>query len=79
MDFNFDMLTMRQLIKLAGAYNVKLNGSIPNIHDSMEDIVTKIKEELKVLEDGAIVRKDEKKSHNEIKLLGGNSCRMIII
>ena len=79
MDFNFDMLSKRQLLKLAGAYNVKLNGSMPNTKDPIEDIIEKIKEELKVLEDGAIVRKDEKKSHNEIKLIGGNACRMIII
>jgi hypothetical protein len=79
LEFSFSMLTKRQLVKLAAAYNVKVNGALFNTSDPLEDILKAVNEELTVLEDGSIVRKDSKEAHKEIKLEGGAKVRMIIL
>jgi hypothetical protein len=79
LEFKFSMLSKKQLIKLCGAYNVKINGSIPNNNDSLEDILYAVELQLKVLDDGSIMRKDDKNIHNDAKFHGGNKVRLIII
>ena len=59
--------------------NVKVNGSLPNNTTSEEELIELIENQLEVLEDGSIVRKDNKPSHKEVKLQGGAKIRLIII
>ena len=79
LEFNFDMLSKKQLLKLCSAYNVKIQGTMPNDSMSYEELLELVKEHLVVLDDGSIVRKDDKKNHHEVKLQGGSKIRMIII
>jgi hypothetical protein len=78
-DFKFKDLSKKQLLKLASEYNVKVNGSLPNNTTSEEELIELIENQLQVLEDGSIVRKDNKPSHKEVKLQGGAKIRLIII
>jgi hypothetical protein len=82
LEFKFEMLSKRQLLKLASAYSVKIQGSMPNNHTSEEELLSAVKKQLKILDDGSILRHDEKDSLNydrEVKLTGGAKVRMIII
>jgi hypothetical protein len=78
-EFNFDELTFRQLIKIASAYNLKINGAQPNTSVPVEELRELVKSNLKILKDGSIVKNDETKSYNEVSLTGGAKVRMIII
>jgi len=79
LDFKFNMLSKRQLLKLASAYNVKIQGAMPNDKTSYEELLELIEKSLSILEDGSIIRNDEKQSYKEVKLSGGSKVRMIII
>jgi len=82
LEFNFDMLSKRQLLKLCNYYSLKINGALPNNFTSDEELLNLVKDNLIIEEDGMIVKKDEennKKQPNEIKLYGGSKIRMIII
>lgn len=79
LDFKFNMLSKRQLIKLAIAYGIKIQGALPNDYNSNEELLELIENNLKILDDGSIVKKDEKPSEKEVKLSGGSKVRMIII
>jgi hypothetical protein len=78
-DFKFSMLSKRQLLKLCSAYDVKIQGALPNDKDSLEDILELVENTLQILDDGSIVRRDEKITPKEVKLSGGSKVRMIII
>lgn len=79
-DFKFSMLTKRQLLKLASSYNLKIQGAMPNNTTTIEELLELVEKNLKVLEDGAIVKKDESKSFNEVKVSGsGVGVRITII
>jgi len=78
--FTFDELSKRQLLKLASAYNVKQQGAMPNDKTSLEELRELIKKNLKIEDDGTIVKISEKvDSDKEVKLAGGARVRMIII
>ena len=78
--FTFDELSKRQLIKLASAYNVKYQGAMPNDKMDIEELRDLIKKNLKIENDGTIIKISDK-NHNdkEVKLTGGARVRMIII
>ena len=78
-DFKFSDLTKRQLLKLCLSYNLKIEGSVPNDSNTIEELLELVETHLKVLDDGAIVRKDKGKSHNEVKISGGNANVRITI
>ena len=82
LEFNFDMLSKRQLLKLCNYYSLKINGALPNNFTSDEELLTLVKDNLEVKEDGMIIKKgddDNAIQPNEIKLYGGSKIRMIII
>lgn len=79
LEFKFNMLSKKQLLKLASAYSVKIQGAMPNSKTSDEDLLEAIESQLIVLEDGSIERKDKKESHNEVKITGGSRVRIIIL
>lgn len=79
LDFKFNLLTKRQLLKLASAYSIKIQGAMPNDHTSFEELLEVIENNLKILDDGSIVKKDEKPNEKEVRLSGGSKIRMIII
>jgi len=78
-DFDFNMLSRKQLLKLCSYYNLKIQGSMPNYSTSDDDLQELVRDNLKVLEDGTIAKKDNKAIDSEVKLLGGSKIRMIII
>jgi hypothetical protein len=80
-DFSFDMLSRKQLLKLCSYYSLKLQGAMPNSYTSDEDLHKLVNNNLKVLEDGTIEKKEDNDIpvEKEIKLLGGAKIRMIII
>jgi hypothetical protein len=78
-EFNFNMLSRKQLLKLANAYNVKINGGLANPKTSDDELHDAINEQLSVLPDGSIERKDKSTPHNEIKIQGGARVRIIIL
>jgi hypothetical protein len=78
--FTFDELSKRQLIKLASAYSIKLQGAMPNDKSSIEELRELIKKNLKIEDDGTITKISEKTENDkEVKLSGGARVRMIII
>jgi len=79
LEFKFNMLSKKQLLKLASAYSVKIQGSMPNSKTSDEDLLEAIESQLIVLPDGSIERKDKKESYNEVKITGGSRVRIIIL
>lgn len=79
LDFNFKMLTHRQLLKLASAYNVYIQGAMPNAKTPYEDLLEVIEKNLEVTSDGSIKRKDDKNGNKEASFLLGSGVRVIII
>lgn len=79
LDFNFKMLTHRQLLKLASAYNVYIQGTMPNGKTPYEDLLEVIEKNLEVTSDGSIKRKDDKSGNKEASFLLGSGVRVIII
>jgi len=79
LEFKFDMLSKKQLLKLCSYYSLKIQGAMPNYFTSDEDLLKLVNDNLKVLDDGSIAKKDDKETDVEIKLLGGSKIRMIII
>ena len=81
LEFKFEMLSRKQLQKLANYYSLTIYGSLPNKFTSDEELLKLINDNLKVLDDGTIAKKNEdnKEDKVEIKLLGGSRIRMIII
>ena len=81
LEFNFDMLSRKQLLKLCSFYSLKIQGAMPNQYTSLEDLLKLVKDNLKVTDDGTIAKTDEKTDTKEfeVKLLGGSRIRMIII
>jgi len=78
-DFKFSMLTKRQLLKLCLSYNLKIQGSTPNDINTKEELLELVEDNLKVLDDGGIVKKDESRSFNEVKISGGSANVRITI
>lgn len=78
-DFNFNMLSRKQLLKLCSYYSLKIQGAMPNQYTTDEELYQLVSDNLVVLDDGTIARKDDKTITSEIKLLGGSKIRMIII
>ena len=81
LEFNFDMLSRKQLMKLCSFYSLKIQGAMPNKYTTDEELLKLVKDSLKVLDDGSIAKKDDKTDDAEVqvKLLGGSRIRMIII
>ena len=79
LEFNFEMLSQRQLLKLCASYNVFIQGAMPNHRTSKEQLLELVNKELEILPDGTIQRKDNGKSHNMASLSGGSALRVIII
>jgi uncharacterized protein YfbU (UPF0304 family) len=79
LDFNFKMLTHRQLLKLASAYNVYIQGAMPNNKTPYEDLLKIIENGLEVTSDGTIKRRDDKSGNKEASFLLGSGIRVIII
>jgi hypothetical protein len=79
LEFKFNMLSKKQLLKLASAYSVKIQGAMPNSKTSDEDLLNAIESQLTVLPDGSIERIDKKESYNEVKITGGSRVRIIIL
>lgn len=77
--FKFDMLTLRQLIKLCSAYNIYIQGAMPNDKSSYQDVLEAVSNELILEPDGDIYRKSDKPSEREARLLKWNGVRVIII
>jgi hypothetical protein len=78
--FTFDELSKRQLLKLASAYTIKHQGAMPNDKMDIEELRELIKKNLKIEEDGTIIKTSEKNENDkEVKLSGGARVRMIII
>lgn len=78
-DFKFKDLTKRQLLKLCLSYSLKIEGSVPNHSNTYEELLELVENNLKVLKDGAIVKNDGSKSHNEVKVSGGSANVRITI
>jgi hypothetical protein len=79
LEFNFNMLSRRQLQKLCNYYSLKISGALPNKYTTDEELLQLVEENLQVLDDGTIARKEDKEDIIEVKLLGGSRIRMIII
>jgi hypothetical protein len=79
LEFNFNMLSRRQLQKLCNYYSLKISGSLPNKYTTDDELLHLVEENLQVLDDGTIARKEDKEDIVEVKLLGGSRIRMIII
>jgi hypothetical protein len=78
--FTFDELSKRQLLKLASAYNIKMQGAMPNDKVELEELKELIKKNLKIEDDGSIIKTSTKTDDDkEVKLSGGARVRMIII
>ena len=45
-EFNFEMLTMRQLLKLCSTYNIYIQGAMPNYKTPYKDILDVVNKEL---------------------------------
>jgi hypothetical protein len=79
-DFSFDMLSRKQLLKLCSYYSLKIQGAMPNNHTSDGELHELVNNNLTVLEDGTIEKKDDDAPvEKEIKVIGGARIRMIII
>lgn len=79
LDFKFSMLTQRQLLKLCSAYNVYIQGAMPNYKTDYDELLKIVEDQLEVLDDGTIQRKDEKKTNKDASFLLGSGIRVIII
>jgi len=77
--FKFNMLSRKQLLKIASAYTVKIQGSMPNNKTSDAELLEAIESQLVVLPDGSIERQDKKEPYNEVKITGGSRVRIIIL
>lgn len=78
--FTFDELSKRQLLKLALAYNIKQQGAMPNDKMDLEELRELVKKNLRIEDDGTIIKTSEKTdTDKEVKLAGGARVRMIII
>jgi hypothetical protein len=78
--FTFDELSKRQLLKLASAYNIKKQGAMPNDKMDLDELRDLIKENLKIEDDGTIIKiTDKDNTDKEVRLAGGARVRMIII
>ena len=79
LDFKFNMLTQRQLLKLCSAYNVYIQGAMPNYKTDYDELLKVVEEHLEVLDDGTIQRKDNTKTQKDASFLLGSGIRVIII
>lgn len=78
--FTFDELSKRQLLKLASAYSIKIQGAMPNDKMDLDELRKLIRENLKIEDDGTIIKITDKDNNDkEVKLAGGARVRMIII
>ena len=77
--FRFDMLTLRQLIKLCSAYSIYIQGAMPNNKSPYQDVLEAVTNELNLGPDGDIYRKSDKPSEREARLLNWNGLRVIIV
>ena len=78
-EFNFNMLSRKQLFKLCSYYSIKAQGAMPNGYTTDEELQKLVSDNLIILDDGSIAKKDNKTIESEIKLIGGSRIRMIII
>jgi hypothetical protein len=79
LDFNFEMLSQRQLLKLCAAYDIYIQGTMPNNKTDHQELLDIVNKELEVLDDGTIQRKNTKPSVKEARMLSGNGIRITII
>jgi hypothetical protein len=79
LDFNFEMLSQRQLLKLCAAYDIYIQGAMPNHKTDHQELLNVVNKELEVLDDGTIQKKNAKPSAKEARMLSGNGIRITII
>ena len=78
-EFNFEMLTMRQLLKLCSTYNIYIQGAMPNYKTPYQDILDVVNKELNLESNGLIQRKNDKPSDKEARIIKNNAIRVVIV
>ena len=79
--FDFGLLSRKQLLKLCSYFSLKIQGAMPNIHTTDDELLALVCLNLRILNDGTVEPYENVPNiEPEIRiLLGIKKIRMIII
>jgi len=79
-EFDFRLLSRKQLLKLCSYFSLKLQGAMPNKFTSDDELLGLVCLNLRILNDGTVEPNNNiQNSEYEIRILKGDIIRMIII